>query len=118
MTVALELKVAQAMAGRFARYVKNHISTNNYRRIPLGMCHARWRTGVLGRQQSQRVPGGAHWHAHHCPDDASGDVSERMDYIGINTYRYVPGGPKSAYDGLASEVLPLPVPVILTEAVR
>lgn len=47
---------------------------------------------------------------------ACGDEDERADYIGINTYRYLPGGPMSAYDGLAQEVSALPIPVYLSES--
>lgn len=114
MTVALELKVAQAMRS-FARDVKNHISTNSYRQIPVGCAmqdgpQTSWERNNPNPYQVGLI--GTDIIAQYY---ASGDASERMDYIGINTYRYVPGGPMSAYDGLASEASPLPVPVILTE---
>ena len=51
---------------------------------------------------------------------AAGSADERVDYIDINTYRYVNTssghGPLNAYDGLATEVVNLPVPVFLTES--
>jgi hypothetical protein len=47
---------------------------------------------------------------------ACGDDDDRADYIGINTYRYLPGGPMSAYDGLAQAVKALPIPVYLSES--
>lgn len=46
---------------------------------------------------------------------ASGDQNERMDYIGINTYRYLNGNPTSSYDGHATEASHLPIPVFLSE---
>jgi hypothetical protein len=49
---------------------------------------------------------------------AGGDPTERADFIGINTYRYVnskTSGPMNSYDGLANEVANIPVPVFLTE---
>ncbi len=114
MTIALELKVAQAMRS-FARDVKNHIRINGYRPIPVGCAmqdgpQTSWESTNPNAYQVGLI--GTDIIAQYY---ASGDASERMDYIGINTYRYVPGGPMSAYDGLASEATPLPVPVILTE---
>jgi hypothetical protein len=50
---------------------------------------------------------------------AGGDATQRADFVGINTYRYVntdEPGPMNAYDGLANEVAALPVPVFLTES--
>lgn len=47
---------------------------------------------------------------------ACGPRAERADYLGFNSYRYVPGGGMDAYDGLAREVADLPVPVYLTES--
>jgi len=113
-TVALELEVAQAMRS-FARDVKNHIRVNNYRRIPVGCAmqdgpQVSWESTNPNAYQVGLI--GTDIIAQYY---ASGDAAERMDYIGINSYRYVPGGPMSAYDGLATEALPLPVPVILTE---
>ncbi|MFC5050526.1 hypothetical protein ACFPK9_07870 [Rubritalea spongiae] len=114
MTINLELKVAQAMRS-FARDVKHHISTNNYRTIPVGCAmqdgpQSSWTTtnpndyevGIIGTDIIAQYY-------------ASGDSTERMDYIGINTYRYLNGNPMSSYDGLAIEASPLPVPVILSE---
>ena len=114
MTIALELKVAQAMRS-FARDVKNHIRINGYRPIPVGCAmqdgpQTSWESTNPNAYQVGLI--GTDIIAQYY---ASGDASERMDYIGINTYRYVPGGPMSAYDGLACEATPLPVPVILTE---
>lgn len=47
---------------------------------------------------------------------ACGSESERADYIGMNSYRYVPGGPMSAYDGFAKMAETFPIPVFLTES--
>jgi len=47
---------------------------------------------------------------------ACGANDERADYIGINSYRYVPGGPMDAYDGLARAVKTFPVPAFLAES--
>lgn len=84
MTVELELEVAKAMRS-FARDVKNHITTNNYRTIPVGCAmqdgpQSSWESnnpnayqvGVIGTDIIAQYYAG-------------GDDSDRMDYIGINT---------------------------------
>jgi hypothetical protein len=47
---------------------------------------------------------------------ACGSESERADYIGMNSYRYVPDGPMSSYDGYARMASNFPIPVFLTES--
>lgn len=113
-TVALELKVAQAMKS-FARDIKGHISTKGYRSIPVGAArqdgpqsswestnpHA-YQVGLIGTDTIAQYY-------------AAGDASDRMDFVAINSYRYASGGPMAAYDGLATETSALPVPVFLSE---
>lgn len=114
-TIALEIAVAQAMKS-FARDVKAYITTKNYRTIPVGAAmqdgpQSSWengnpnayQVGIIGTDSIAQYYG-------------SGSVSERMDFIGINTYRYQSGATgTNAYDTLAGECTNLPIPVFLTE---
>lgn len=47
---------------------------------------------------------------------ACGSAGERADFIGFNTYRYLPGGNINAYDFYAQVLEDSPVPVVFTEA--
>ncbi|OCX52147.1 hypothetical protein BEL04_11685 [Mucilaginibacter sp. PPCGB 2223] len=107
-TVALENSCAAVMKS-FIRDMKAYMTAQNYRAVPVGMAMQD------GPQASLPNPGliGTDVVAEFY---ASGDEASRADYIGINSYRYVNGGPMQSYDGLAQEVQLLPVPVFLTES--
>ncbi|MGZ3871579.1 MAG: hypothetical protein ACXVJD_01605 [Mucilaginibacter sp.] len=119
-TVNLELLVAQAMKS-FARDIKSHISVNGYRAIPVGAAmqdgpQSSWGSANPNLYQQNII--GTDTIAQYY---TAGHESERMDYIGINTYRYVtqsttPHTNLNAYDGLAAEASFLPTPVFLTES--
>jgi len=119
-TVDLELKVAQAMKS-FARDIKNHISTSGYRTIPVGAAmqdgpQTSWENNNPNAYQRGLI--GTDTIAEYY---TAGGASEIMDFIGINTYRYVtqstlPHTNLNAYDGLAKEASNLAVPVFLTES--
>ncbi|PJJ07661.1 glucanosyltransferase [Flavobacterium sp. 1] len=115
-TVNLELTVAQAMKS-FARDIKFHIAANNYRIIPVGAAMQDGPQSSWGSSNPilyQRGLIGTDIIAQYY---TAGGETDRMDYIGINSYRYVTGStpPDSAYLGLGTEVQPLAVPVFLTE---
>lgn len=117
-TLTLEYKVAQSMKS-FARDVKSHISTSFYRQIPVGAAmqdgpQSSW--GSNNPQACQQGLIGTDTIAQYYTAGAAGDI---MDFIGINTYRYVSGSTPSAtaYSGLAVNEAPnYPVPVFLTES--
>jgi hypothetical protein len=115
-TLTLELAVAQAMKS-LSRDIKAYITSKTYRAIPVGAAmqdgpQTSWEStnpvayqvGLIGTN-------------HIAEYYASGDSTERMDFIGINSYRYQSGlsGMHRAYDTLAAECSTLPVPVVLTE---
>ena len=112
LAVAAELACAQVMKS-FIRDLKAYMVAQSYRAIPVGMAMQD------GPQASVVIPGliGTDVVAAYY---ASGDAATRADFIGINSYRYVnttgTPGPMSAYDGLATEVAGLPIPVFLTES--
>lgn len=112
-TIALELNVALAMKS-FAQDVKAFLRANNYRAIPVGCAmqdgpQSSWtksnpeknQVGIIGTDTIATYY-------------ASGD--DGMDFIGINSYAYVPGGSPTSYDHLGAECSPLSVPVFLTES--
>ena len=118
-TCRLELKVAQAMKS-FARDIKAHIAVRSYRQIPVGVAmqdgpesswgaanHLAYQQGLIGTDVIARYY-------------AAGADEERMDYIGINCYRYKTVVPAMThyYDALAgkTEAGALPVPMFLTES--
>ncbi|MDH4471643.1 MAG: hypothetical protein QE487_03495 [Fluviicola sp.] len=115
-TIALEIAVAQAMKS-FARDVKAYIKTKNPQStIPVGVAmqdgpQTSWESGNPNAYQLGII--GTDIIAQYY---ASGAVEERMDFIGINSYRYQSGTTgTNAYDTLGAECKPLPVPVFLTE---
>jgi Glucanosyltransferase len=115
-TINLEYAVAQAMKS-FARDIKKHIADNSYRTIPVGAAmqdgpESAWgsnnpvayQQGLIGTNIIARYY-------------TAGNASEMMDFIGINSYRYVTGNPAdAAYSGLVTEASHYPVPVFLTES--
>ncbi|MCA6363111.1 MAG: hypothetical protein IM638_08730 [Bacteroidetes bacterium] len=117
-TVTLQYTVAQSMKS-FARDIKNHIKGNNYRQIPVGVAmqdgpESSWGTGNPNAYQ-QGIIGTdiiAQFYT-------SGNADKIMDFIGINSYRYVSGSGQAsvAYSGLANNEAPkYPVPAFLTES--
>lgn len=115
-TIALQYKVAQAMKS-FARDIKAHISSNGYRAIPVGCAMQDGPQSSWGSDNPvayQRNLIGTNTIAQFY---VSGSSDERMDFIGINTYRFVSGNgtADTAYTGLATEASLLPVPVFLSE---
>jgi hypothetical protein len=116
-TIALQYTVAQSMKS-FARDIKNHIKANNYRQIPVGVAmqdgpESSWGSGNPNAYQ-QGIIGTdiiAQFYT-------SGTEDTMMDFIGINSYRYVSGSGQAsvAYSGLANnEAKKYPVPAFLTE---
>lgn len=111
LAVNCELACA-AVEKSFIRDMKAYMSANSYRAIPVGMAMQD------GPQASLVNPGliGTDVVAEFY---ACGDPASAADYIGINTYRYINTsvpGPMNSYDGLANEVLTIPIPVFLTES--
>lgn len=119
-TIALELTVAQAVKS-YARDIKRFLKDQNYRQIPVGVAQQDgpqsswgssnpnpWQQGLIGTDTI------AQYYAYPDPSDPQGS----LDFIGINSYRYVSGlGQASqAYQGLAQEAQALAVPVFLTES--
>lgn len=119
-TRQLQYNVAQAMKS-FARDIKHHITSKNYRTIPVGCAMQDSPQISWGNVNKVRANNPQPWVCGIIGTDtiaqyyASGP--DAMDYIGINSYRYVSGGSpwKTAYLGLATEASLLPVPVFLTE---
>lgn len=89
--------------------LKAYITSNNLRAVPVGMAMQDGPTNTLEAWGGIGTDTVAAYYA-------CGDSSQSADYIGINTYRYIPGNPMASYDGLADEVKTIPVPVILTES--
>lgn len=102
------------------KMLKAYMQTNSLRMVPVGMAMQDGDTSTLNAWKGIGTDLIAQLYAY-------GDVTERADFIGINTYAYIPGGPMIAYDRLAQEVegtyaavpeednLNIPVPVFLTE---
>lgn len=100
--------------------LKAYMQTNSLRMVPVGMAMQDGDTSTLSAWGGIGTDLIAQLYAY-------GDATERADFIGINTYAYIPGGPMNAYDRLAQEVngsytavpeegnLNIPVPVFLTE---
>lgn len=118
-TVTLELKVAQAMKS-FARDIKAYMAAKSYRAIPVGCAmqdgpQSSWSSSNTNAYQQGLI--GTDVIAQYY---AAGPEAERMDYIGINCYRYKTVSPpmKGYYDGLVhgNEAVTLPVPVFLSES--
>jgi len=106
-------KACASVMKSFLRDMKAYMKTKGYRAVPVGMAMQD------GPQASVNPPGliGTDVVAQFY---ACGDATQRADYIGINTYRYVNSktpGPMNSYDGLANEVHTLPIPVVLTESI-
>lgn len=118
LAVADEIACAQVIKS-FIRDLKAYMVAQSYRAIPVGIAMQD------GPQSSVAIAGliGTDVVAQYY---ASGPATDRADFIGINSYRYVNNynyqtnqdepGPMSSYDGLATEVSGLPVPVFLTES--
>jgi hypothetical protein len=118
-TCRLELTVAQAMKS-FARDIKAHIAAKSYRRIPVGVAmqdgpESSWDAHNPNPYQQGLI--GTNIIAQYY---AAGADDQRMDYIGINCYRYKTVVPAMThyYDALAgkTEAGALPVPMFLTES--
>jgi hypothetical protein len=109
----IERKAAAADKS-FLRDMKAYMKNQGYRQIPVGMAMqdgpsdsftpGEKADGLIGTDVVAR------YYAYRKSEDAC------ADFIGINTYRYVPGGPMASYDGLAKEVEKMSVPVFLTES--
>jgi hypothetical protein len=114
-TIVLEISVALAMKV-FARDIKNFLSTNQYRAIPVGCAmqdgpQSSWTSNNPNANQVGLI--GTDTIATYY---AAGSEEDRMDFIGINSYAYVPGGPMNSYDRLGTECSGLAVPAFLTES--
>jgi hypothetical protein len=104
----------------FARDVKAYMTAKSYRAIPVGCAmqdgpQSSWDSGNPNAYQRGLI--GTDVIAQYY---AAGHEAERMDYIGINCYRYKTVSPAMTgyYDGLVhgNEVETLPVPAFLTES--
>lgn len=91
------------------RDLKAYIAANNLRAVPVGMAMQDGPTNTLAAWGGIGTDIVAEYYA-------CGDSSQSADFIGINSYRYIPGNPMTSYDGLADEVKTIPVPVFLTES--
>ncbi|NQY08398.1 MAG: hypothetical protein HRT71_02655 [Flavobacteriales bacterium] len=115
----LQYNVAQAIKS-FARDIKHHISTKSYRSIPVGCAMQDAPQSSWGNINKVRKNKPQPWVCGIIGTDTIAQYyaagPDAMDFIGINSYRYVTGNPwKTAYLGLANEASLLPVPVFLTE---
>ena len=115
----LEYAVAKAMKS-FARDIKHHISSKSYRSIPVGCAMQDAPQITWGNINKVRKLNPQPWVCGIIGTDTIAQYyasePDAMDYIGINSYRYVTGHPwKTAYSGLATEASLLPLPVFLTE---
>jgi hypothetical protein len=107
-TVELEKKDAVVLKS-LIRDVKKYLHAKHMRPIPIGLA---MQDGPQKSVQPSGLIGTDVIAAYY----ACGDQSNRLDYLGINTYRYLSGGSMGSYDILAEEVKALPVPVLLTES--
>jgi hypothetical protein len=98
-----------AVMKSMVRDLKAYIASNNLREVPVGMAMQDGPTSTLTSWGGIGTDIVAEYYA-------CGDTSQAADFIGINTYRYIPGNPMTSYDGLADEVTSIPVPVFLTES--
>jgi hypothetical protein len=89
--------------------LKAYIVAHNLRAVPVGMAMQDGPTSTLTAWGGIGTDIVAEYYA-------CGEPVQAADFIGINTYRYIPGNPMSSYDGLADEVTSIPVPVFLTES--
>lgn len=122
-TNACEQKCAAVMKS-FIRDMKAYMTAKNYRAIPVGMA---MQDGPQSTVDPPAFPPGIIGTDVVAEFYACGDAGLRADYIGINTYRYINSqggspwedvpGSMGSYDGLANELLKLPIPVILTESI-
>jgi hypothetical protein len=109
----IEIKAAAADKS-FMRDMKAYIVSQGYRQVPVGMAMQDGPEGSFNqKEKAVKLIGTdvvAKYYAYASAPGAG------ADFIGINTYRYVTGGPMTSYDGLANEVSMLDVPVFLTES--
>ncbi|SMD33162.1 Glucanosyltransferase [Reichenbachiella faecimaris] len=107
------IKKDAAVIKSMIRDLKGYMNTKSLRAVPVGVAMQDGPASTLKAWGGIGTDVVAQYYA-------AGNSAERADYIGINTYRYVnPStghGPLNAYDGLASEVTSLPIPVFLTES--
>lgn len=107
-TIKSDAQVMKSMIKDLKKYMRD----NNLRSVPVGMAMQDGPTSTLSAWKGIGTDTVAAYYA-------GGDKKHRADFIGINSYRYVNGktpGPMSSYNGLATEVETIPVPVFLTES--
>lgn len=103
------IKADAAVMKSMVSDLKAYIAANNLRAVPVGMAMQDGPTNTLAAWGGIGTDIVAEYYA-------CGNSSQSADFIGINSYRYIPGNPMTSYDGLADEVKTIPVPVFLTES--
>jgi Glucanosyltransferase len=109
----IEIKAAAADKS-FARDMKAYMVGQGYRQVPVGMAMQDGpESSFRPAEKAVHLIGTDVVARYYAYASAPGACA---DFIGINTYRYIAGGPMTSYDGLANEVSMLNVPVLLTES--
>jgi hypothetical protein len=103
--ITADAAVIKAMIGD----VKAYIASQSLRAVPVGVAMQDGPSNTLTAWGGIGTDIVAEYYA-------CGEASQAADFIGINTYRYIPRNPMASYDGLADEVTSIPVPVFLTES--
>ncbi len=111
----IERKAAAADKS-FMRDMKAYMASQSYRQIPVGMAMQDGAESSFTPAQKAAHLIGTDVVARYYAWKAPTAPTACADFIGINAYRYIAGGPMSSYDGLANEVSMLNVPVFLTES--
>jgi Glucanosyltransferase len=107
-------RAAAAADKSFMRDMKAYMVGQGYRQVPVGMAMQDGAESSFNRKERAVNLIGTDVVARYYTYTSA--LGAGADFIGINTYRYIAGGPMSSYDGLANEVSMLSVPVFLSES--